>query len=146
MKGKSKEKTVQEMSLHTELLQQAKLNQINDLKQSSIYLKQLMNSIYAVIKSNSDNSSNNTSSLLDKITTIHQLNKEIDRQLNEDIAMNYYELMKYKKQLNRMIQECHQILNGNGPGSNIINELQTRSEYIDQDLRILEHTLKLIKK
>lgn len=128
----------QQQLLHNELLQQAKLNQINDLKNSQLYSKQLIQTLQSLIKSNS-NALLPSSSLIDKITTIHQLNNEIDKQLNHDIAQNYYELIQYKQKLEKVIKDCHYVINE-------IDNLQFKSELIDQNLRILEHTLKLIKK
>lgn len=125
----------QSRPLHNELLQQAKINQINELKNSSIYSKQLIQLLTSIIKVNSISES---SELVDKITTIHQLNQTIDKQLNQDISKNFYELMKYKTKLENIIRECHDIVED-------INTLQSRSELIDQDLRILENTLKLVK-
>ncbi|KAK6458709.1 uncharacterized protein RJT20DRAFT_152176 [Scheffersomyces xylosifermentans] len=130
---------------HTDLLHQAKQNQADQLRQSAAYSKQLANSVQALIKSNSTNGKN-TSSLLDKITTIHQLNDEIDKQLNHDIAINFDSLLKSKKKLRTLIDECYAILGGNRDDkTNLLDKLQSRSELIDQDLRILEHTLKLVK-
>lgn len=125
--------------LHNELLQQAKLNQINDLKNSQLYSKQLIQTLQSLIKTNSNTSLASSSNLIDKIITIHQLNNEIDKQLNHDIAQNYYQLIQYKQKLQKLIQDCHYIINE-------IDNLQFKSELIDQNLRILEYTLKLINK
>lgn len=122
--------------LHNELLHHAKINQINDLKNSSIYSKQLIQILTTIIKTNSNSES---SELIDKIITIHQLNQTIDKQLNQDISKNFYELMKYKEKLKKIINDCQFIIQD-------IDNLQSRSELIDQDLRILENTLKLINK
>ncbi|ABN66251.2 hypothetical protein PICST_31790 [Scheffersomyces stipitis CBS 6054] len=120
------------MTSHTELIQSAKNNQIAQLRQSAAYSKQLSNTFYSLIKSNSTNGPN-TSTLIDKITTIHQLNDEIDKQLNQGIASSFDQLMRSKKRLQILIDDCN------------IDVLQSRSELIDQDLRILEQTLKLVK-
>ncbi|EGW33180.1 uncharacterized protein SPAPADRAFT_137238 [Spathaspora passalidarum NRRL Y-27907] len=125
---------------HQDLLTQAKQNQINDLRQSTAYSKQLATTIHTLIRSNSSTSN----SLIDKITTIHQLNNEIDRQLNNDLAKSYTELMKYKRRLNKVINECHAIMYHKDVS--IINKIQSRVELIDQDLRILEQTLTLVKR
>ncbi|KAK6201044.1 uncharacterized protein RJT21DRAFT_1005 [Scheffersomyces amazonensis] len=135
------------MSSHNDILREAKINQLNQLKASNQYSKQLTSSIYSLIKSNS--SLQSSSHLIDKISTIHQLNDEIDKQLNEDIASNYDRLMYQKKKLNNLINDCHRVLNihsHNHPTQtvNIITNLQSRSELIDQELRILEYTLKLL--
>ncbi|RCK54841.1 hypothetical protein Cantr_04137 [Candida viswanathii] len=122
--------------LHNELLQQAKHNQIAELQNSAVYSKQLVQLLTAIVKTNSNADSSN---LVDKITTIHQLNDTIDRQMNQDISKNFYELMKYKHKLESIIAECRFIIAD-------IDNLQSRSELIDQDLRILENTLKLVKK
>ncbi|KAK6461800.1 hypothetical protein DFJ63DRAFT_336568 [Scheffersomyces coipomensis] len=146
---------------HNDILRESKLNQLNQLKQSNQYSKQLISTLYTIIKSNSNpgitinslTSSTSTTSLIDKITTIHQLNEEIDKQLNNDIAVNFELLMKYKLKLHKAIQDCHRGMGGSMRGGkgqrsrspgNIISSLQSRSEVIDQELRILEYTLKLL--
>ncbi|EMG50604.1 hypothetical protein G210_2080 [Candida maltosa Xu316] len=132
-------------SHHSELLHQAKLNQVKDLKNSSIYSKQLIQILQSLIKSNSLSTS---SDLIDKMTTIHLLNDDIDKQLNRDISANYYELMKTKRKLQELISICSMQINKIDKHEQVDHQrgLQERCELIDQDLRILENTLKLIKK
>ncbi|KAG2732668.1 hypothetical protein G9P44_003658 [Scheffersomyces stipitis] len=148
------------MTSHTELIQSAKNNQIAQLRQSAAYSKQLSNTFYSLIKSNSTNGPN-TSTLIDKITTIHQLNDEIDKQLNQGIASSFDQLMRSKKRLQILIDDCNSLLqvkhhphhhttgkhtqNHNTRTNALVDVLQSRSELIDQDLRILEQTLKLVK-
>jgi len=168
---------------HTTIHQQAKLTQQQDLKQSANYIKQLHTLANHLVLSNSDTDPLTTkSNLLDKIATIHQLNDNIDHQLNEEISRNYYNLMKLKRKITNLSQGCRRKLdamndvvriderivadnnvveeNDDGDGRKIghgtKNErsnsnntvrrlsLQKRCELIDQDLRILEYTLKLI--
>ncbi|KAI5959686.1 hypothetical protein KGF57_002023 [Candida theae] len=183
---------------HTNILHQAKQTQQQDLKQSATYIKQLHSITSRLISSNSNADPLTTkSNLLDKITTIHELNKNIDHQLNDEISYNYYHMMKAKRKVEKLSQGCVQKLEAmnqvvhvnhddwgvvgvddknldenntplHGQSSNVaelatrnrksrlpsgeINKrnnvaklsLQRRCELIDQDLRILEHTLKLI--
>ncbi|KAI5970446.1 hypothetical protein CANMA_000497 [Candida margitis] len=171
---------------HTNILQQAKQAQQQDLKQSANYIKQLHTLTNYLVSSNSDTNPLTTkSNLLDKITTIHQLNNNIEHQLNEEISVNYYNMMKMKRKVTKLSQGCRQKFdamnevihidgrdvrdevdvsneteaNGSssssgrviragrneGESSNAVKVgLQKRCELIDQDLRILEHTLRLI--
>lgn len=128
-------------SSHTDLIREAKANQINELKRSAAYSRQLVNTVSALVKSNSEPDSN---ALIDKITTIHQLNADIDRQLNQDIARSFYDLMKCKKDITTLINKCLRIISGPELG-NLIADLQSQTETVDQELRILENTLKLVR-
>lgn len=125
------------MSTHTDLVLQAKHDQISRLKQSQQYSKQL---ILTIIQLNNANSID--LNIVDKITTIHELNDEIDRQLNNDFAVNFKELKVYQLQLTKLIDKLYKMLN---KSNNLIDSLQSRAELIDQELRILETTVKLVK-
>lgn len=168
---------------HTTIHQQAKLTQQQDLKQSANYIKQLHTLANHLVLSNSNTDPLTTkSNLLDKIATIHQLNDNIDHQLNEEISRNYYNLMKLKRKITNLSQGCRRKLDAMNDvvriderivaDNNVVEEnddedgrkighgtknkrsnsnntvrrlsLQKRCELIDQDLRILEYTLKLI--
>ncbi|KAG5417384.1 hypothetical protein I9W82_005017 [Candida metapsilosis] len=159
---------------HTNILHQAKQTQQQDLKQSATYIKQLHTITNLLISSNSNPDPLTTkSNLLDKITTIHQLNDSIDHQLNDEISRNFYNMMKMKRKVMKLNSSCmrkfdsmnetvhvadrgsevsleddvihdQQASNGNGKSEVARLSLQKRCELIDQDLRILEHTLKLI--
>ncbi|CAI5756613.1 unnamed protein product [Candida verbasci] len=120
-------------STHSQLLSQAKQNQLNDLKQSQIYSKQLINILNYIISINSNENSN----LIEKIHTIHQLNNEINAQLNNNVAKSYDNLMQSKKKLEKLISNCKKYVS-------LIDDMQKKSELIDQNLRILENTLKLL--
>ncbi|KAI5951642.1 hypothetical protein KGF54_004716 [Candida jiufengensis] len=134
---------------HTTLLTQAKTNQYEDLKKSQQYSKLLQSLLKQFIASNSNSSPN--SNLLDKFQTILQLDQNIDNQLNNDISFNFYELIKIKKKLEKFIKNCETEINKVNQ-TKVINgdheiddfNLQKRCEFIDQDLRVLEYTLKLI--
>ncbi|KAI3406744.2 hypothetical protein KGF56_000349 [Candida oxycetoniae] len=161
---------------HTNMLQQAKATQLQDLKQSHYYSKQLQSIFTNLIDSNS-NSTDINSPLLDKITTIHELNDDIDRFLNKDIAENFHLLMKQKRKLEKVVRKCNEKMkrvekgrldgdgaetvmssskgeerrgiggdHGGNVNENYVDLLQRRCELIDQNLRILEQTLKNIEK
>lgn len=123
------------MSSHTELLQKAKQSQIQQLRDSSLYSKQLAQLLSNIVASNS---SNENTPVLDKITTIHQLNDNIDKQLKDGIAVNFYELMRLKRDLDGLIEKCVRFL-----GGGLVDKFQRRAELIDQELRVLEYTLEL---
>lgn len=135
--------------LHGNLLLQAKHNQKKHLQESSHLSQQLHRTLASLIRSNSNNG-NGCPPVLDKITTIHQLDQEIDRQLMEDVSVNYEALLHDKKKLTNLINKSNSKLqlhthdNTNDQISSV-DVFQRRSELIDQDLRILEYTLKLIK-
>jgi hypothetical protein len=132
------------MTSHNKLIQQAKQNQVEYLKKSSLYSKQLINTIYTLIKSNSSDNAT-TSSVIDKITTIHQLDHDIDIQLNE-LAKQFDGLDKCKRDLQVLISRCNEVLYSDGLyHEGLIDVLQRRVEGVDRELRILEHTVKIIK-
>lgn len=124
---------------HKQLLNSAKQHQRKKLEESEQYSNHLSKSIQMIIQSNSSNSSNKCPSVLDKITTIHQLNKNIDHQLNADIHPNFESLLDEQLKLKGLVSR-------NISKMDAIENLQRRVELIDQNLRILEHTLELVKK
>lgn len=131
---------------HRQLLLQAKQRQKTDLSESAALSDQIAKSVHAIIKSNSLNSSLNCAPVLDKITTIHELDSEIDRQLNVDIAGNYENLLLAKKKLTSYIKRTqHGMVVNTDTHDSYVDLLQRRVELVDQDLRILERTLKLVK-
>lgn len=131
---------------HRLLLIQAKQRQKSDLLESASTLEQLAKTVHAIIKINSVNTKDSCSPLLDKITTIHELDREIDRQLNKDIAGNFESLMQAKGKLKSYIRKAqHGIAVNTESHESYVDLLQRRVELVDQDLRILEHTLKLVK-
>lgn len=132
-----------QMDSHSNLLQQAKEHQKLALTESDRLSHQLRLLLDTLIKSNSLNDYNG-SSVLDKITTIHEIDREIDKQLNQDIAINYEKLLDSKQTLSKIMNKSYKNMS-HGPDGNIIDHLQRRSEIIDQDLRILDQTLKIIK-
>ncbi|CUM47257.1 uncharacterized protein AC631_01947 [Debaryomyces fabryi] len=139
----------QQPNLHGNLLLQAKHNQKRHLQESSHLSQQLHRTLASLIRSNSNNG-NECPPVLDKITTIHQLDQEIDRQLKEDVSVNYEALLHDKRNLTNLINKSNSKLqlhtyDGTNKQTSSVDEFQRRSELIDQDLRILEYTLKLIK-
>lgn len=136
-------------NLHGNLLLQAKQNQRKLLQESSHLSQQLHRTLASLIRSNSSNS-NGCPPVLDKITTIHQLDQEIDRQLREDVSVNYEGLLNDKQKLINLINKSYRKLQlepheNTTKQTSSVDLFQRRSELIDQDLRILENTLKLIQ-
>lgn len=131
---------------HRELLLQAKVRQKSNLQESAGLSNQLARTVHALIKVNSVNSTPNCPPILDKITTIHELDKEIDRQLNKDISVSYETLLRSKNRLALFLRKTHRTLAvETDPHRSYVDLLQRKVEYIDQDLRILEQTLRLVK-
>lgn len=124
------------MPSHNDLVLQAKREQLARLKQSQALSKQLMATI---VRFNQHN--NTQSDLVEKITMVHSLNAQIDAQLNEDFASNFQQLKLYQELLLKLIDKLYKIMYSR----NLVGDLQTRAELIDQDLRILETTLKLVR-
>lgn len=133
---------------HRQLLLQAKQRQRTDLADSALRSELIAKTIQAIIKINSVNSvtSGPCAPVLDKITTIHELDREIDRQLNEDIAGNYEGLLRAKNTLENYIKKArHGMAVDSSSHDSYVDLLQRRAELVDQDLRILEQTVKLVK-
>lgn len=128
------------MADHSDLLLKAKQHQKDLLKQSEIYNANIQHILELLVKHNSKNDSNGPS-VLDKITTIHQLDKEIDRQFDSNIVPNFNllqaESTKLRKKLDKILHYME--LKPATPS------FQARAEHIDQELRILEKTLDIIK-
>lgn len=122
---------------HLELIQLAKRKQQDHFHESKALVEQLRRSLAAIVNSNSSEIGVNAPPLLDKITTIHELDREIDRQLNEDIASSFEELMNLKFRLLRVIDRSNKKLLFDDDIT-IVDEMQRRAELIDQELRILE--------
>lgn len=131
---------------HHQLLLQAKHRQKADLNESANISELIAKTVHAIIRINSSNSNLSAAPVLDKITTIHELDAEIDRQLNKDIAGNYENLILAKKKLASYVKKTQQGMVVNiETNESYVDLLQRRVELVDQDLRILEHTLKLVK-
>lgn len=124
----------------------AKRQQTKHLQKSSAASGQLVKAVDAIIHANSRNDTVSRPPLLDKITTIHDLDREIDRQLNEDIVGNFGELRVAKSGLERCIKRTRRALYVDLDATeSYVDALQRQVELIDQNLRILENTLKLAK-
>ncbi|OVF06580.1 hypothetical protein A9F13_20g00781 [Clavispora lusitaniae] len=130
---------------HKELLLKAKQRQREDLSNSDLLSEQLANSLRAIIKDNSAPSNQNCSPLVDKIITIHELSDEIDRQLNKDIASNFEDFLHAKDKLALRLAKCKKKLGMDNKEESYIDLLQRRLELIDQDIRVLEYTSKLLE-
>lgn len=126
---------------HAELVQNAKKKQQESAAESKILVEQLRKTLRVLIQANSTGKGANALPLLDKITTIHELDREIDRQLNEDIGVGFEELMDAKSRLQRLIARSNKRLQYDRERT-IVDEMQRRAELIDQELRILELTMK----
>ncbi|EGV66595.1 hypothetical protein CANTEDRAFT_100922 [Yamadazyma tenuis ATCC 10573] len=126
---------------HTSLLVKAKQHQRKALKESETISTQLQHFVETAIRHNSRNDVNG-STLLDKITTIHLLDKEINNQLNNDIAVNFERLSTSKADLERAIRRTKRRLEGE---PDMVSSFQSCAERIDQDLRILKQTLHIVE-
>lgn len=131
---------------HRELLLQAKQRQKSDLTDSAELSDLIARTAHAIIKINSANNSLDCPPVLDKITTIHDLDREIDRQLHQDIAGNYEKLINAKRKLTSYVKKTqHAMAMNNDNKESFVELLQRKAELVDQDLRILETTLRLVK-
>lgn len=128
-------------STHRDLLHEAKHLQAALFQEGNAASAQLIKAVDAIVKVNSG-----SSPLLDKISTIHELDREIDRQLKQDIAQNYEALMAAKARLARHVARTRRALAMLADSNeSYVDLLQGRVERVDQELRILEHTLALVK-
>lgn len=131
---------------HDALVKQAKVNQKKCVQSSNVLSAQLQNNLGLLLANNSTAENSACSSVLDKITTIHQLDKEVDRQLKEDIAGNAEALSMSNSKLNKLLNNFDYKLQLDQAGNDTgIESLQRRAELIDQELRILEQTVVYIK-
>lgn len=127
---------------HKELLIEAKRRQTADLHEAAAASQQLAKAIGAVIRANSVNTPG-CPSVMDKITTIHDLDREIDRQLHRDIGHSVEELVHAREQLESRVRRTRRRFTSDD--QSYVDLLQRRVELVDQNLRILEHTLRLVK-
>ncbi|KAG7195831.1 uncharacterized protein KQ657_002216 [Scheffersomyces spartinae] len=126
---------------HTSLIRQAKQDQQRNLAKSAQLSGELAHTLRSIIKINSDD----LSSLLDKISTIHEIDREIDLQLSENVITNFEVLMSYKEQLHKTLAKIYRRLQWQDSVTNDISGLQRQCELLDQDIRILERTVHLRK-
>lgn len=133
-------------SSYRKLLLEAKAQQHSRLGDASAASEQLSAAIAALTRANSRISSGRSSAVIEKISTIHELDKEIDRQLHEDIAPNYIRAVKDTEKLAAYVRKSHRSLAmDHDTQTSYVDVLQRRLELADQDIRILEHTLELVK-
>lgn len=131
---------------HDTIVRQAKANQKRCVQSSNVLSTQLQNNLGLLVANNSSAENGACSSILDKITTIHQLDKEVDRQLKEDIAGNAEALSMSNSKLGKLLSNFDYKLQLDKAGNDTgIENLQRRAELIDQELRILEQTVVYIK-
>lgn len=133
------------MASHRQLLLDAKEQQRERLQEAGAAADQLVAAVSALIRANSLTSAQNTSSVIEKISTIHELDKEIDRQLNDDIAPNYVRAVNEKERLGAYIKKSRRSLAVDTESlSSYVDVLQRRLELADQEIRVLENTLSLV--
>lgn len=131
---------------HRNLLLEAKAQQQIRLQEAAASSEQLASAIEALRKANSLNSSGQSSAVLDKITTIHEQDKEIDRQLNEDIAPSHMKARREKEKLVAFVKRIQRVLAvDKATHTSYVDILQRRLELADQEIRMLENTLELAK-
>lgn len=131
---------------HRDLLVQAKQQQKQDLLDSAKASDNLVRTVNAIVRANSVANSPNCPSLLDKSTTIHEIDAEIDRQLKRDISANYEQLIQAKEKLSKELKRSKGALKyGKEEGTSLVEILQRKAETLDQELRVLEHSLRLIQ-
>lgn len=123
------------MSQH-QFINDAKASQSDHLRKLAAYLKQLERTVAKLIESNST-----STALLDKIDTIHAVDKQIDHQLNDEIATNYGELVQVQNRLEKTVDRALAALRG----GKLVEDYQHHLEVIDTQLRILEHTLQYVQ-
>lgn len=135
--------TSSETPSHRDLLIQAKQQQKQDLAESARLSETLAKTVNAIVRANLVANNSNCPPLLDKITTVHELDKEIDRQLRKDVSVNYGKLVVAKERLRKEIAKVDRALHKEKEFK--VDKLQRWAEQLDQELRILESTLELIK-
>lgn len=131
--------------LHVEFVLEAKNNQRELFKSSSNSVQLLQKNVEALVNSNSTNDDAGCSSIMDKVTTIHELNSNVDKQLNEGIAQSFEELVNSEQRLKRLMRKFYKVLRAEDSDSKMdVSTLQRKIELVDRDIRILENTLTLI--
>lgn len=131
---------------HRTALLKAKQKQRQNLRESAAYLDQLAHTFSAIVKTNSVNEGIGCPSVLDKITTIHDLDKQIDRQLNCDISASYEHLVSAQSSLARGVKRVRRGLAMKQESrESFVDLLQQQAEQLDQELRILEMTLAYVR-
>lgn len=119
---------------HNELLVRAKQQQRANVGRSEAMVGQLTAVVEMVVKLNSRNDANG-SSLLDKITTVHELDKELDRQVLE-VTRRREEMKTLEKKLRKVV--------GRGGMAVLVEEMQRRVEAVDRELRVMERTMESV--
>lgn len=133
-------------SSHKDLLLNAKKQQRHDLQESAGLSEQIAKNMAAIVKMNSTSNVPGCPPVLDKMDTIHELDREIDRQLDKDIAVNYEKLLKAEEKTTRSMNKVNRALqNGDDGKKNRVDLLQQEVELMDQELRILERTLEILR-
>lgn len=131
---------------HKDLLVQAKRQQRQDLNESAILSEQISRNMSAIVRMNSISNVPGCPPVLDKVDTVHELDREIDRQLEKDIAGNYDRLIKAERKTAKSINKCRRgLVMKNDQNQNYVDVLQRQVEKMDQDIRILENTLALVR-
>lgn len=124
------------MTSHADLVALLKKDQADLLQQSSRDLRYLGQTVSDILNSNS---TANTSPAVAKITTIHEQNEAIDRQLSNDLVANHDKLENTYDIARALVAKCDA-----KAASKISSSFQHRAEQIDLQLRILEQTSLLV--
>lgn len=132
------------MSDHRQFFREAKAQQHGRLQDAAVALDQLVAAVTALVSSNSRNSSGKSSVLMDKIESVHEFDREIDRQLRDEIAPNYTRTVRDQQRLAAYVRKCRRTLAVDEKNS-YVDVVQRRMELADQEIRMLENTLQLVK-
>ena len=132
---------------YADLVGQAKKAQQDNLQTSKENSKQLNKTLRALITANSSTSL--PLSAIDKITTVHQLNDSIEKQLTNDIARSFSKLKKANLELestkDKGAGKLQFQFDEHSSGSQaVVDSMFRRAEIADKELRILEQTAKNI--
>lgn len=134
------------MSEHRQFFLEAKAQQQQRLQDAAAALDQLVAAVTALVCSNSRNSSGKSSQLMDKIESVHEFDREIDRQLHDELAPNYTRALRDQERLAAYVRKCRRTLAVDDENrSSYVDVVQRRMELADQEIRMLENTLKLVK-
>lgn len=135
------------MASHHQLLAEAKERQQECLRASLEASQQLDRTMRALVLTNSTAAAApHCAPVLDKIATIHQLDAQIDRQLDQ-VGDAYGALAAQTRRLRRLAARCQHALDpAPRQRPSVPDALQRRAEIADQNLRILETTLALVQR
>lgn len=128
---------------HRDMLVAAKRQQAGDLAHAAAAAALVQRAVDALIRANSKPGSVSSPAVLDKIATVHEVDREIDRQLAQDLAVEFQRFSETKDKLARAVKAASRAL-AVAQSTSYVDHLQLRAEQIDQNLRILEQTAREI--